>query len=420
MNTDASGKCFVSYKRSRLREVRRLVESLHDVGIPTWQDITDLDKEPTELRLRELMADPTISCGVLWITPEVQDSTIIRQIEAPGLLERARAQDGFFVVPVCAGGIGYKDASIALDPKFSLEDLSNWNLIHLLAGPSGNTLQVSKATSRISSYVVRNRVRELQRQKDSEEPLVIRVACFAAPDRSTPCDLVLDWRHRWSGRHCPPQSWNQHLGVALRTVVDALLEHALNRQVVFEGNAALPAALLIGMSFLQPTGLRARWRQVQPDNESTQDWSLGESPTPIDLRTTPTSGQSTSDELAVVVSISGNASIAFANSRSELPPFKEIIHIHAPDYGRVSLSNGSQAHYAAQFVIDQIQAARDRLRYRGATHLFFAGPAGLAFLIGQLSNKYWPIQTYEYDQERAGGTYVPAAVLKRYEAPQPV
>lgn len=40
--TDPTGRSFLSYRRTRLNEARLLIEAQHDVGIPTWQDLTDL------------------------------------------------------------------------------------------------------------------------------------------------------------------------------------------------------------------------------------------------------------------------------------------------------------------------------------------------------------------------------------------
>ncbi len=46
--TDATGRSFLSYRRTRLTEARLLVEAQHDLGIPTWQDLSELDEGHTE------------------------------------------------------------------------------------------------------------------------------------------------------------------------------------------------------------------------------------------------------------------------------------------------------------------------------------------------------------------------------------
>src|ERR1700735_5129040 len=75
--TDPAGRCFVSYRRHRAAEARLLVQALHDVGVPTWQDIENLDAEPTEDELGQVLADPSTASALVWITPEVTDSPVI-------------------------------------------------------------------------------------------------------------------------------------------------------------------------------------------------------------------------------------------------------------------------------------------------------------------------------------------------------
>ncbi len=113
----------------------------------------------------------------------------------------------------------------------------------------------------------------------------------------------------------------------------------------------------------------------------------------------------------MLVSVNNNVEPGFAASRTGLPPFREIIHVHAPDKAPAYLTTPGQATSLAHFVIDQMKAARTRLRVDGAIHLFFGGPAGLAFLIGQLKNPVGAVQTYEFEPADRGGRYQPAAPL---------
>jgi hypothetical protein len=92
--TDLTGRCFVSYRRSRSEETRHLVLALHDLGLPTWQDITNLDAEPTAEELRAVLRDPTTASALVRITPDVEGSDIIRKAELPEIVGRKRANDG--------------------------------------------------------------------------------------------------------------------------------------------------------------------------------------------------------------------------------------------------------------------------------------------------------------------------------------
>ena len=133
--TDPTGRCFVSYRRSRAAEAELLVLALHDVGVPTWQDITNLDAEPTEDELGRVLDDPSTASALLWITPEVVDSPIIRKVEVPKMIERRRRGDGFFVQPVAAGGLDYDKAARVAGEHLGVDDLATWNLEKVDANP---------------------------------------------------------------------------------------------------------------------------------------------------------------------------------------------------------------------------------------------------------------------------------------------
>jgi hypothetical protein len=131
-------------------------------------------------------------------------------------------------------------------------------------------------------------------------------------------------------------------------------------------------------------------------------------------------GQIGANDLAVLVSINANAESGFAPNRPDLPAFRSVVHVHGPDKRPFQIANAGEALCGAHAVIDAIKVARDRIRYTGTTHLFICGPAGLAFLIGQLSNQIMPLQTYEFDPEDRGGRYSPAATIRHCDPIQPI
>lgn len=429
MRTDPRGKCFVSYRRSRADEARLLVESLRDLGVPTWQDIDNLSEECTEDALRRTVEDPCISAAILWITPDVEHSPIIRQIEAPGFFRRARNRDGFRLFPVCAGGVDFGGAAIVVDARHSLEDIPGWNLRRVAVVAKRRWYWpwsrypapriCATIAAGLTCRVMRRRVEVIHSSAQAEQPFVLRVSTRTPPPRATPADLVFDWRHRFEGRHAKPDAWKAHICPALKTASDAILEFGSTRRVVCEGHVPLAGAAALGAAFLQPLGIRAAWRQVTPGLEA-QEWSLANNPQLVALSVSETSGQITATDLAVLVSINANVEIGFAASRPDLPAFRSIVHLHGSDKKPFHLANGGEAVSAARQIIDSIKAARDRLRYTGATHLFLCGPAGLAFLIGQLCNQFMPLQTYEFDPEDRGGRYTPAALIRRYAAVAPI
>src|SRR5262249_3856172 len=100
--TDPTGQCFISYDRERLAEIAQLVAALHDHGVPTWQDINNLDYFHIEQRLLDVLNDPRTASALFWISPEIQYSKMIAEVEAPNLIKRAKDQDGFALLPILA------------------------------------------------------------------------------------------------------------------------------------------------------------------------------------------------------------------------------------------------------------------------------------------------------------------------------
>jgi hypothetical protein len=112
--TDATGLSFISYRRSRVNEAALVVGAQRDRGIPTWQDLADLGSGLTEDGIRQTLSDPETAGAVLLVTPEVKSSPVIREVEAPLILERHLKEDGFTAIVVAAGGLDYGDLDSAL------------------------------------------------------------------------------------------------------------------------------------------------------------------------------------------------------------------------------------------------------------------------------------------------------------------
>jgi len=166
--TDATGKSLLSYRRSRLTEASLLIAAQHDHGIPTWQDQRDLLETPTGDELRRILSDRFTSSALLWITPDVESSEVIRKIEVPGILNRVRVQDGFFLVPVCAGGIDYKRAGEVVDQHLSIDNLGDWNLRRVKSDPID-----AKEAAEVAGHILKRRVQAIHRQLDPSLHLAI-------------------------------------------------------------------------------------------------------------------------------------------------------------------------------------------------------------------------------------------------------
>ncbi|HEY7830660.1 MAG TPA: SAVED domain-containing protein [Solirubrobacteraceae bacterium] len=403
--TDPTGRCFVSYRRERTGEARLLVLALHDVGVPTWQDVTDLGSEPTVEELRRVIGDGATACALAWITPDVEDSDIIRKVELPAIIERKRAGKGFFVRPVAAGGLDYAEAGEIASRHLGIEDLGAWNLARTASSPIDEA-----GAAEIAELVLRERVKAIASALADGDTLRLCLHTRERAPRTTEVALALDWFERFDGRCASAAAWRNLLLPAVGLVAATVRELAPGTPVEAEGRCALPAALALGAAFLAPGGPELRWRQRRggvPD----EVWSFAaereDAQVEIDTREVTAS----SEDIAVLVSINHDAEEALRESRGEVPEFRGYVRLRGTGGAQVTLRSPGEAADAALRLVDAIKTARTRWRDIRRIHLFIAGPAGFAMLVGQLLNGLGPIQTYEHIPDDAIGRYQRAALL---------
>jgi hypothetical protein len=383
--------------------VRSVVLAHRDHGIPTWQDVEHLDEGPTEDQLREVLRDPTIANGVLWLTPDVADSAIIKTVEAPELLRRARAKDGFFLVPVAAAGLDYADAAGLFEGIYPAHELEHWNLRK--AAPIAPT-----AGRETAARVARRRARAIHKELAPGQTIHIGLFTRVQAPFELGTAFAFDWAHRFDGRLATTGDWSNHLLPALREIADCLQQHAPGRPVVAHGLAALPAGIAFGSVFLTVRGIDLAWRQVTR-GRSDELWSLGGEREESRFRTETSGASPSARDLAVFVSVSENVAVAVMASRSELPPFRAVIAVERDGAPPHDLVSPGQAQDVALKTVAAIREAR--ISYSGVerVHLFVAAPVGLAVMIGQLLNTLGPVQTYEHVPTDAVGRYVKGPLL---------
>lgn len=406
--TDPTGQVFLSYRRTKSEEAARLIAAQHDHGIPTWQDVANLDTVPTEDELRRVLEDPKLAAAVLFITPDVRDSNIIRQVEVPKVVKRVEADDGFFAVPVAAGGLDYQGASAVTESNLSSQRLMDWNMHKVPNGVVTPTDAVE-----VALRVLVQRVKAVHRMLPQDEPM--RVGLFVR--KKAPLELgsalLFDWARRFSGKEAGPEVWDGTLLPGLKRAADAVLQHAPGRRVEAFGSPTLPAALALGCAFLATTGIIASWRQFTP-GKPTQLWSLGEARESSGFAARTFSRDPNGRDLAVLVSVSDDVEPVFAMFLAEeQPKLRAVVRVTraAGVYPHMVDSPG-QASDIAHVVRDGIRAARREYGGVGTVHVFVAVPAGLAFLVGQLLNTLGQVQTYEHVPEDGSGRYRKGPLLR--------
>lgn len=92
---NAADPIFISYRQSDGTDITaELAWLLRSSGIPVWRDRDDLPPGDTEARLRQAIADG-ISGGVLVTTPDLENSEVVKFVEAPCLLKLHQAHEAF-------------------------------------------------------------------------------------------------------------------------------------------------------------------------------------------------------------------------------------------------------------------------------------------------------------------------------------
>ena len=409
--TDPTGRSFLSYRRSRSGECARLITSQRERGIPTWRDVDDLNTEPTEAELRRVLRDDGVANAVLWISPETADSSMIRNVEAPIAVERHGRGDGFFVVPVAAGGLGYQEAATAIRNSASLFNAANWNMIRIDSDPA-----TDEEIDKVANQVLRQRLQAIDAHLPADAPLRISFNTRRAGGNRPGAVLIFDWSHRFRGdynREASVEDWQRKLLPALTDVKQAVEQVLPHRKLLVSGFASLPAAAALGCELMATSGIDTAWEQRMPGGD-TQTWSLKSDREDTGFSVGTLSGDLESTDLAVMVSVNNDVTKAVASSEGETGPFRAYVHVNRDDSGQGAvLETPGQALDIARKTVEAARRARNEYAIGGQVHLFMAVPAGLAMLIGQLLNTLGPVQTYEHIPSNPIGVYAPAALINR-------
>lgn len=406
-STDPTGRSFVSYRRSRLEEVHRLVQAQHEIGIPTWQDVDDLGEVQTEPELRRVLTDPATANAVLWLTPDVANSTTIRNVEAPLIVGRERRGDGFFFVPVAAGGLHHDSAASLVNDRLGVHDLSTWNFRQIQHDPA-----TSEEIRGIAARVLARRLEAVHRRRPVDVPLRLRLM---TRQRSTPepgWATLVDWSHRFQRRHAETGAWDTVLLPALSTLRETLRARAPGRLVEASGSCSITSGLALGRTFPSLDQIRLSWRQTAPDYPD-QIWTLEAPHESILVGAVTEPSRSEGTALAVLVSIAEDVEPAFGASRADLPPIRAAVRVRIPgeNFQHFQIISPGQAAALAERIIGEVRRAR--LEYPAESlHLVAAIPVGLAVLLGQKLNTLGPIQTYEHWETDSVGRYRPELLLR--------
>jgi len=405
--TDPTGRTFVSYRRERVRaeEIGMIVRALHDYGVPTWRDITELEAAPTSEELRRIIRDPQTAAALLWLTPEVEGSDTIRKIELPEIMTRYRQRDSFFVQPILAGQLDYGQVTDVAGAHIGLDDLQRWDL----KKAQGDPIDVMEA-ARLARLVLRRRLKEIHHALARGAPLKVNLNTREKAPFIPGTALGFDWGERFDGRMASDSTWNDYLLPALKTASAEVRAVAIGRHLEAGGLCSLPAAMALGAAFLAPMGMEIGWRQ-RNRSRADQIWSLRAERETAEIEISSFEDDVSSDDLAVIVTIGHDVDETIANNRKVLPKFRGYVRVTGSKDGSMDLATAGQAVDAVHRTVAAVNGARKEWRGIRRVHFFLATPTGYAVMLGQLINGLGPVYTYEHDPSDAIGVYHRAAIL---------
>jgi hypothetical protein len=403
--TNATGVCFLSYSRKRAHEAALLVAALRDHGVPTWQDISHMPSAQTEEELRRILSDQATASAVLFITPEVENSEFIRNVEAPLVFERYLRKDGFSIIVIAAGGLDYGDVGRVLGDRIGSTDAGGWNTQRVSQNPITDV-----DAAKIAEFALSHRLAAISSQLGSNDALKLALSNRTDLPIKPGSALAVDLSHRFTGRSAHPGAW-EHILRGFRSIRKTIQKQSRERLVECSGPLCVPGAVALGVEFMPPSGLRAVWVEEQLKfGISAEAWGLHVVKADSGFKSETHLGKISGTELALVVSVTHDSKTVMDDVRSTFGstvPFRAIVSVHAE--GRRQITAG-QATAIAHLAVNALGDARSELKVRGAVHLFLAVPAGLAFMIGQLLNTVGEAQTYEHVAGQSP-PYVKAALL---------
>jgi hypothetical protein len=400
---------FISYRTSDGSNLAAaLAWALRATGVPVWHDVTDLPPGDTERRLQEAITSG-LSGAVLLITPDIQHSRVVREIEIPGLL--ALEPDPTFtfaigsVIPRLAPA-GGGTAAASLD--YAAPDA-------LLAQPAG-TLQRFKQYPVFDDAGIAVLAREIAAQRMAAirtmggSDLLLDIQTRLDP-RGTPPEVPLAVRTKppEPGQRLPdPDIWPPY--AAFLTDLPRLLGIAGTQRLHIRGGAHLTVAFALGAAV--PT--TSTWT-VTVEDQTGSTW--GEPPSEEHSRRRIT----VHEESQTCEPAGAAAPVAVYVDLVPSPPpgdaFAAHIAGHPGRYTRVirlhlARREPIRPEAATTLVADLSNKIRAcaALASTHLVHLFLRTPFPIAILLGRTLNTL-EVTLYEWDDTATIPRYVETATI---------
>lgn len=366
-------KPFLSHKREDAADLAVLRQELILRGAGGWQDVEDLRVgQRVGAALERAIGRET--GGFIWYgTRNTLRSKVIRRVEMPAALRRARKRTGgsYPLVPL------FVDLSPVQDRK-DIEKAFGRRRTRQLLDFNGEVREAGESVAGFARRAARRYVRDLVRTHDG--PL-LRVAITGGREPTGAHDLSLDWRPLLDGEgRLADPTFLPTLVETLTDIRDAAQRRHACPHLVVEPHLRLPLAVLVGWQWnrIRPTKLTV----VQPRPEGLLEVpdrtaDAGQLPAP---RHWDLSGDGPAVVALSVGKDLGDAVLRYAESQAS----SEATHLHISLDGRPGRAlSADDICGLAQWAIEQLADlnARDL-----AKHLLLLGPVSLAVRIGAAAN----------------------------------
>lgn len=223
-------------------------------------------------------------------------------------------------------------------------------------------------------------------------------------DERYPTALRFQWAHFFGGRDREfpdPLEWNEHLLSQLKDTKDWIVQHRSTRRIKLTGNRRLSTSLAIGSTMSAVAGFTIGMESREGQMWWTDDHATDQTP-PYTFTSTLMDGSGNS--LTVVVSIIRQIASQVESCLPDLGLNGMPVLLIESDQPIVS---AQQANLVVGRVKQEIVQVMGKTKCRDI-HLFMAGPAFLALLLGHRLNAIGPIQCYEW---MSPGKYLPTCHL---------
>ena len=412
------GPVFLSYRRSDGDELAiALAWALRSAGVPVWLDRSDLPPGDTERRLEEAMQSG-LSGAVLLVTPDIEASSAVKDIELPQLL--ALEAEGAFTLSIAStietevGGLDYSAPDRLLSQTAS-------NLSGLRQDPA----LTSRGIADIARSHCRQRMEALREYIEAAGQVIdINLQTRITPSAIGPHgDLVVRLRPPTPGDRRPNRQGLEDLRLFLGDLPH-LLEIAGARHARISGGAHLSVAFALGAAL--PTTLLGR---VEVVDTAGSPWTFSDNaPAPVASArllevTDRSSHEATSGDALVYLDLRPTRNESAFDRLLEAPPgrFAGVFHIRTVAEGSLLSEDAGAIVAEASHAIRQAASRSEA----SEVHLLLRCPWTVALLLGRTLNTI-RVNLYEWEDgpddggSRVAPRYLPSLVVRSGAGGSPI